>query len=200
VRPDASQKLKQLSATERELSEKLEGIVRRLDRQRGDPHPSLGHERAPARRPPRAGGQGQVGGARVPGLLLDRSSSGETAFIEPRECTEPAHRLAGVEIDLRREQQRILLELTRELLAEEPRLVVAAARLAELELALISALYCREHGARVPEVAPLEGTVPGRPWCCAARAIPCSWSRRERASSSTWSRSTCAWGRNSTSW
>ncbi|MBK8178430.1 MAG: hypothetical protein IPK67_05940 [Planctomycetes bacterium] len=152
VRADASQKLKQLSATERELSEKLEGIVRRLIGNAAirihlsDTSVHLrGGRRVLAVKAKSAG--------RVPGLLLDRSSSGETAFIEPRECTEPAHRLAGVEIDLRREQQRILLELTRELLAEEPRLLVAAARLAELELALISALYCREHGARVPEVA-----------------------------------------------
>jgi DNA mismatch repair protein MutS2 len=152
VRPDASQKLKHLTATERELSEKLDGIVRRLIGNAAirihlsDTGVHLRGGRRVLAVKARSSG-------RVPGLLLDRSSSGETAFVEPRECTEPAHRLAGVELDLRREQQRILLELTRELLAEEPRLRLAAERLAELELALISALYCREHKARVPDVA-----------------------------------------------
>ncbi len=152
VRPDASAKLARLNLDQRELSERLDGNLRRLiggTALRAHLSDSSVHLRSGRRvlavKAKSAG--------RVPGLLIDRSSSGETVFIEPRECTEIAQRLAAVEIDLRREEQLILLELTRSLFAEEARLMAASERLAELELALISAHFCREYSARVPAVS-----------------------------------------------
>ncbi len=152
VRPDATAKLARLNLDQREMSERLDGNLRRLiggTALRAHLSDSSVHLRSGRRvlavKAKSAG--------RVPGLLIDRSSSGETVFIEPRECTEIAQRLAAVEIDLRREEQLILLELTRSLFAEETRLMAASERLAELELALISAHFCREYSARVPSVS-----------------------------------------------
>ncbi|HTF91196.1 MAG TPA: hypothetical protein VK843_22480 [Planctomycetota bacterium] len=152
VRPDASQKLARLSREQRELSEKLDTSLRRLI---GSPalRTHLSDTSVHLRSGRRVLAVKAKSAGRVPGLLIDRSSTGETAFIEPRECTESGQRLAAVEIDLRREEQRILLELTRELFAQEERLKLAAQRLAELELSWISALYCREYQARSPEVS-----------------------------------------------
>ena len=89
---------------------------------------------------------------RVPGILHDRSQSGETAFVEPREVVEDGNRLAELELDVSREIQRILLELTRAVLERERDLARAAERLSRLELALIGCSFCRAYGARVPIV------------------------------------------------
>ena len=152
VRPEASAKLARLFKDQRELTEQIESALRRLlgnaalRAHLSDTSVHLRSGRRVLAVKAKAAG-------RVPGLLVDRSSTGETAFIEPRECTLPAQRLAAVEIDLRREEQRILLDLTRALFLQEQRLMQASRRLEELELALISAQFCREYAARVPVVA-----------------------------------------------
>jgi DNA mismatch repair protein MutS2 len=89
---------------------------------------------------------------RVPGILHDRSQSGETAFIEPREVVEDGNRLAELELDISREIQRILLDITRAILERERDLERAAQRLSRLELALIGCSFCRVYGARVPRI------------------------------------------------
>ncbi len=152
VRPEASPKLARLCADQRELTDRLEGLARKLLSSPGL-RAHLSDTSVHLRRGRRVLAVKAKSAGRVPGLLVDRSSTGETAFIEPRECAEPAQRLAGVELDLRREEQRILLELTRVLFEEEARLMDASARLAELELALVSALFCRDYSARVPQVS-----------------------------------------------
>jgi DNA mismatch repair protein MutS2 len=152
VRPEASPKLARLAKDQRELTEQLDGSLRRL-LGNAAVRANLSDTSVHLRGGRRVLAVKAKSSGRVPGLLVDRSSSGETAFIEPRECTIPAQKLAAVEIDLRREEQRILLELTRSLFGHEPRLLAAAGRLAELELALVSALFCREYSARVPAVA-----------------------------------------------
>lgn len=152
VRPDASQKLARLSREQRELSDRIDGSLRRLIGS-ATLRTHLSDTAVHLRSGRRVLAVKAKSSGRVPGLLIDRSSTGETAFIEPKECTEPGQRLAAVEIDLRREEQRILLDLTRSLFANEERLMIASARLAELELSLISALFCREYSARSPEVS-----------------------------------------------
>jgi DNA mismatch repair protein MutS2 len=71
----------------------------------------------------------------VPGLVHDRSQSGETAFVEPREVVEDGNRLAGLRTDETREVTRLLAGLPRTVLEWEPRIARAAELLAELELA-----------------------------------------------------------------
>lgn len=90
---------------------------------------------------------------RVRGVVHDRSQSGETAFVEPQDAVELSNRLADKEADERGEVGRILVELSRDVLADADPVERAAAAIADLEQALVAADYCREYGARVPEVA-----------------------------------------------
>lgn len=58
----------------------------------------------------------------VPGILHDKSASGETAFVEPNEVVALANELADVRLDEDRECGRLLLELSQRVYAEERRL------------------------------------------------------------------------------
>jgi len=78
---------------------------------------------------------------RIPGIVHDRSQSGETLFVEPREVVELANRVAALEADVGREVHRLLAEWTREVVASSPAIEALAGRVAELELAVISARY-----------------------------------------------------------
>ena len=93
---------------------------------------------------------------RVPGIVHDRSQSGETVFVEPREIVELQNRLAGARIDERAEVDRILIEVTRALFDAEPELDAAAERLAELELGLIALQFSQDFGARAPAITERE--------------------------------------------
>jgi DNA mismatch repair protein MutS2 len=83
-----------------------------------------------------------------------RSQSGETLFVEPEAAVELANRLVELRADESAELARILVEATRAVLAREGELRAAAAALAELELALVSAAFCRRYAARVPKIDP----------------------------------------------
>ena len=151
VRSDASPRLGRLRRDARELSERIERTLKRmLSSDRVRPHLSdFGLQRRGGRRVLAVKAR-QSG--RVLGILHDRSQSGETAFIEPREVVEHGNRLAELELDLAREVQRILLDLTRAFLEREEDLTRCAERLSRLELAVIGCSFCREYGARVPRV------------------------------------------------
>lgn len=90
---------------------------------------------------------------RVPGILHDRSQSDQTVFIEPREVVATGNRHAELEADERRELERVLLEITRALLAEADSIREGAERIAKLELALLAAAYAAESGGVVLRVA-----------------------------------------------
>ncbi len=87
---------------------------------------------------------------RVPGIVHDRSQTGESVFVEPRDVVALGNRHAELEADERREVERILLELTHAILGEEEAVREAAERIAMIELALVGARYAAESGARVP--------------------------------------------------
>jgi DNA mismatch repair protein MutS2 len=90
---------------------------------------------------------------RVPGIVHDRSQSDQTVFIEPREVVALGNRRAEFEADERRELERVLLEITRALLAEEEPIREGAERVAKLELALIAANYAAESGGALLRIA-----------------------------------------------
>jgi len=98
---------------------------------------------------------------RVPGIVHDRSQTGETVFVEPREVVALGNRNSELEADLRREVERILLELTRAILREEDAIHEAADRLARLELALIGARFAGESGGRATAIAGERGAAKG---------------------------------------
>ncbi|MAG54886.1 MAG: endonuclease MutS2 [Planctomycetes bacterium] len=58
----------------------------------------------------------------VPGILHDKSASGETVFVEPNDVVASANQLADVKLDEQREIGRILLEVSQRVYAEEKRL------------------------------------------------------------------------------
>lgn len=89
---------------------------------------------------------------RVRGLVHDRSQSGETVFVEPRETLELGNRLTELEAEGRAEEQRLLVELTRALLEGAPRLERAAEAWGELELAWTGVRYAQRYGAALPEL------------------------------------------------
>jgi len=95
---------------------------------------------------------------RVPGIVHDRSQTGESVFIEPRAVVVLSNRHAECAADERREVERILLELTRAILAEQPAIERSAERVAELELAVIAARFARDTDGRIP-VAPSDHAV-----------------------------------------
>ena len=98
---------------------------------------------------------------RVPGVVHDHSKSGETVFVEPREVVALSNELGTAQADRGREAARILMELTRVVLAELEPLLLCRERLAELELALIGARYARAVGGSVPRLPGEPGAAPG---------------------------------------
>ena len=154
VRDHASPLLWRLRQAEAELSAQLDkllrGYIARADVKAvlTDPNPMRRGGRAVLAVKAKSSG-------RVRGIVHDRSSSGETIFIEPHEAVLLGNKHSEAEADERREVERILLELTRVLLAAEPRILRAAERLAELELAFIGARWAKDAGAR-PALLPGE--------------------------------------------
>ncbi len=98
---------------------------------------------------------------RIHGIVHDRSQTGETVFVEPREVVALGNRHMELVSDERREVERILSELTREVLRHEPEIERAAAALAELELALVGARWALETHGRVPLLPREKGAADG---------------------------------------
>ncbi len=86
---------------------------------------------------------------RLGGVVHERSQSGETLFVEPREAVESSNRLVEIEQAARAEEARILVELTRLFLEDGELLSEASERIAKLEIALVSVRYCAQFNARV---------------------------------------------------
>jgi DNA mismatch repair protein MutS2 len=89
---------------------------------------------------------------RVPGILHDRSASGETVFVEPSELIEPQNRLADVRAKERRVVDRLLLDRTRELLRSEAAIHESQRLLASLDALFARARFGRALGAASVEV------------------------------------------------
>jgi DNA mismatch repair protein MutS2 len=87
------------------------------------------------------------------GILHDKSASGSTAFIEPREVASLANELADLRLDESREVARILFELTKSAFAEEPRLQHTQNVAAWLDFTRARAAFSHEIGGIAPRVA-----------------------------------------------
>ena len=90
--------------------------------------------------------------ARVPGIVVDTSDSGQTVFIEPAPVVPMNNELALLEFEERDEVRRILLALGQRV-AFEPALEPTLAALSELDLALATARLAREWRLTRPDVA-----------------------------------------------
>jgi DNA mismatch repair protein MutS2 len=149
VRPDASPLLARLGREEGELARRIE---RDLSRVMASPRVrsvlSDGQVHRRGGRPVLAV-KAQSAGA-VRGITHDRSQSEATVFVEPQEVVEAGNRLGEVKADRRREEERLLLDLTRTILARAADITEAARRVGELELAVVCEAWGNRMGARVP--------------------------------------------------
>lgn len=159
VRDDASPRLAKLRRAQSELTQRIERKVKAIANR-----PEIRRVLAPGM----AGSVHMRDGravlavkskslGQVPGMVHDASGSGDTSFVEPREVIELGNEVASVRADVAREVQRLLVEWTRAALQQEERIGRLAARMAEVELALVGARYAAAFDARVPEVASTDG-------------------------------------------
>jgi DNA mismatch repair protein MutS2 len=89
----------------------------------------------------------------VPGLLHDRSASGSTVFIEPREILEQSNQLADINSRETRELARILVELTRLAIAAEADVAAAEKHCAWLEHSVARGRMSLAMDLRAPRAA-----------------------------------------------
>ncbi|MEZ5979780.1 MAG: hypothetical protein R3F34_16405 [Planctomycetota bacterium] len=155
VRDDASQRLSNLRRAQAELVQRIEKKMRAIANrpdlrnalapgQTGTVH--LRDERAVLAVRAKALG-------RIQGIVHDHSGSGETAFVEPAEVVELGNELATVRADAEREVHRLLVEWTVAAVERLDRIERVAARMAEVELALVGKRLCERLGARPLEIA-----------------------------------------------
>ena len=140
VRDDATPKLRDIRRRLQPLRGRIRDLLNGLlDRYRDfvqDPIITIRRERYVI--PIKAASQ-----SRVPGIVLDRSDSGATVFVEPQSAVPLNNELALLELEERDEVRRILAALGHRL-ANEPKLDETIAVLAELDLIAASARLVRD--------------------------------------------------------
>jgi len=90
---------------------------------------------------------------RVPGIVHDRSGSGQTVFVEPMEVIESNNDLALTSAEERREVDRLLSEFGREVLAQAEELEAAVDGLAALDALEAKVAFGEMGGGRLPEIS-----------------------------------------------
>lgn len=160
VRDSASPMLARLRKQEAELAKEVDRALR-LILARSEVRTILSDPN-----PMRRGGRSVLAvkaknAGRIPGIIHDRSQTGETVFVEPREIVMAGNRIVEIEADSRRELERVLLELLRWLLGEEANFRSLAELLGELELALVAARWAAESGGRIPLLPGENGAATG---------------------------------------
>ena len=91
--------------------------------------------------------------ARVPGMVHDRSGSGQTVFVEPMEVIEANNDLAMLAGEERREVERLLTGFGREVLGAADGLVSAVTALGELDALEAKVEFGDLAEGRVPEIS-----------------------------------------------
>jgi DNA mismatch repair protein MutS2 len=91
--------------------------------------------------------------SRVAGILHDRSGSGQTVFVEPLEVVEANNELAIAAAEERREVERLLTSLGREVLDRGDDLLAGTAEVAALDAREAAVDFAEASGGRVPEIS-----------------------------------------------
>jgi DNA mismatch repair protein MutS2 len=91
---------------------------------------------------------------RIPGIVHDTSASGATLFIEPLSAVEMANRWRQLQIEERKEVERILAELSGLVAGLVDELGWTVEALAQLDLALAKARFANALDANEPELVP----------------------------------------------
>lgn len=90
----------------------------------------------------------------VPGVYVDRSASGETAYIEPEAVVDAQRHWLDLERDAAREEARILWEVSREVFERRGDIEASASAVGRIDFAFARARLARDLGAVRPEIAP----------------------------------------------
>jgi DNA mismatch repair protein MutS2 len=93
-----------------------------------------------------------TGRAKVPGIVHDASSTGQTLFVEPFAVVELGNRLAEAAAEAREEAQRILRELSLAVAAVAAELAALVEAAAQIDLALACGALSRRHGGASVEI------------------------------------------------
>jgi DNA mismatch repair protein MutS2 len=91
--------------------------------------------------------------ARMPGIVHDRSGSGQTIFVEPLEVIEGNNELALLAAEERREVERLLSEFGREVLARAPDLEASVEALGQLDAFEAKVEFGEITRGRLPELS-----------------------------------------------
>jgi len=91
--------------------------------------------------------------SRVAGIVHDRSGSGSTVFVEPLEVVEANNELALAGAEERREVERLLASLGRQVLERGAELLAAEEELAALDAAEAAVEFGDLSAGRIPEIA-----------------------------------------------
>ncbi len=138
VRDSASPHLRevrnQMRVAQQRLQERLNSLVNEFRGALQDPIITMRDGRYVL--PVRSESRGQVRG-----IIHDQSASGATVFVEPMVIVEMNNRLRELEADERREVERILLELSGEVAADAPYVLLVVELLAEIDLQFAKARY-----------------------------------------------------------
>jgi DNA mismatch repair protein MutS2 len=106
---------------------------------------------------------------RIPGVVHDTSASGATLFIEPLSVLELGNRWRELQIEERKEVERILAELSNLVATMADELAWTVEALAELDVALAKARYANLLVASEPELVPFRAQDSGLPESDAGR-------------------------------
>ena len=91
--------------------------------------------------------------ARVPGIVHDRSGSGQTVFVEPIDVIESNNELALLAGEERREVEKLLADFGREVLAAGDDLEDAVAQMAALDALEAKVEFGEKAAGRIPELS-----------------------------------------------
>jgi DNA mismatch repair protein MutS2 len=91
--------------------------------------------------------------ARVPGIVHDRSGSGQTVFVEPIDVIESNNELAMLAGEERREVEKLLAEFGQQVLAAGDDLEDAVAQMAALDALEAKVEFGEKAAGRIPEIS-----------------------------------------------
>ena len=95
--------------------------------------------------------------SRVPGIVHDRSGSGQTVFVEPIDVIESNNELALLAGEERREVEKLLAAFGQQVLAAGSDLEDAVAQMAALDALEAKVEFGEVSGGRIPEISTDEG-------------------------------------------
>lgn len=90
--------------------------------------------------------------SKVPGIVHDQSSSGQTVFVEPIVVTELNNRLKELQLEEEREIERILRALSERVATQAPELRATVDALVEIDVAFAKAKYASVQNAIAPRL------------------------------------------------